>query len=147
MPKIIIKVRAIVEYRKKVLIIKELFKRGYFWSVPGGHFEVDKDKNLASAMGRELFEEVGIRRIKKATLMNVREHNHKNKDFALELFYKIELYAPIRIKLGHVSGIQGEHIADYRWIDAKDLRSIKPSDFCFVNNYEMLKRFFRDKEK
>lgn len=113
-------VRAIIHYRKKILILKRTSSDKHnpdLWDLPGG--AIEENETAFSTIKREVLEETGIGlsslSIKDLHGLLLEKLNGKNLKIA---FFRCESRTP-KVELS------SEH-SEYRWIGADELPEFKP---------------------
>lgn len=99
--------RAIILHKEKVLLVKN-FLSLQTWSLPGGG--VNKNESTASAIIREIEEEVGFTVTENPTSLGIIRSLEPTTSFTVEVF---AIHLPTRPTVV----IDGKEIIDYQWVD------------------------------
>ena len=127
---IIIKVRGIIIYDNKLLIVKH--KQSSFMALPGGHLEYRED--VLTCLKRELVEELGVEP-EIGKLLYISTFMDSKKDEYVEFFFEVKNGE----KYLNIDGLERTHaheLSEIIWISPSDNIEILPKQFDkdFKNN-------------
>jgi|GEM_PF-940814 len=133
-----IKIGILVEYREKLLLIKELNTKDgkYYWNIIKGTFEPDKDNNFLESAIRECKEEAGIE-VKVTDLLNIMYLAEKARDKYIIQFNLVAFIKKGVPKLTKKDEQQkrNEDIIELKFFSRNGLKKIKKNDFMNERTY------------
>ena len=120
---IIIKVRGVIIYNNKLLIVKH--KQSQFMALPGGHLEYGED--VITCLKRELIEELGVEP-EIGKLLYISTFLDNKKDEYVEFFFEVKNGK----KYLNIDGLERTHaheLAEILWVSPDSDIEILPKQF------------------
>ncbi len=136
---IIVKVRGIIMYEGKLLIVKH--KQSQFMALPGGHLEYGED--VVTCLKRELAEELGVAP-EVGNILYISTFIDSKKEQYLEFFFEVKNGKEYL----NIDGLERTHaheLAEILWISPTDNIEILPKDLdkdFKENNIDLTKTKF-----
>ncbi len=145
---IIVKVGVLVEYRGKLLLIKEIspLDGQYRWNIIKGTYEPGRDVSMLKAAERESMEEAGVS-IKSIQFLNVIELEKERKTILQFNFLAKSATDRVRLAENRSQKKRNEDIVEARFFDKKEVRKMNWRDFLNQRAYQATRDWLsREKE-
>lgn len=142
-----IKVAALIIKNGKLLLIKEKNNKNnrYYWNLVKGTFELEKDKNIISAIRREVLEEVNIK-IEIDRLFSVHFKNKKNK-MIIQFNLLVHTNQTPKLSSKQFQKKLDEDIVDCKFFSKKEIKFFKKTYFMNERAYYSVRDWAYNIEK